>query len=86
MATFAFYKINRLVLITEVESVSCMVHTKSYVKQICFIFKGLIIKIDWPYIMYKVFCFLLLYGGGLDYLFILYTFPSYQCIYKVFSL
>lgn len=53
MATFAIYKINRLVLITEVESVSCMVHTKSYVKQICFIFKGLIIKIERPYICTK---------------------------------
>jgi len=45
MATFALYKINRLVLIMEVESVSCMVHTKSYVKQIRLVFKGLIIKI-----------------------------------------
>jgi len=45
MTTFVLYRINRLVLIMDMESISCMAHTKSYVKQICFIFKRLIIKI-----------------------------------------
>lgn len=41
---FCLIQNNGVVLIAEVESISCMVHTKSYVKQIRFIFKGLIIK------------------------------------------
>lgn len=53
MATFALYRINRLVLIMEAVSVSCLVHTKSYVKQICFIFKGLVIKIVQPCVCTK---------------------------------
>jgi hypothetical protein len=37
------YSISRLVFVTEMESVYCAVRTGSlYIKQICFVFKGLI--------------------------------------------
>ena len=44
-ATFAFYIINKLVFITEVESVYCAVCTESYITQIHFLLEGLIFRV-----------------------------------------